>query len=253
MLKSNEKAKNLFKKSSSNKKKEKFKESFEVQNQNSNPVSVFLGSHKLSPSDEQRIQFLISDRYKVEDISRDEVEKDISSLFEISSQVQSITKQSLILHGERIAKGQEILKKYKRGAFTAWLEITYGNRQTPYNFLYYYLLHKELPNKTRKLYQKIPYRAAYLLGARKGSIKDKVGIIENFFQKPQKDLMIIIEKTFPLHPADQRIKNESILKVADDILDQLKTINSRREKFDQRLIKKLRKVQKFLNEVIFDS
>ena len=253
MSKSNEKAKNLFKKTSS-KKGKNFKESFEIQNQNSNPISALFSSHKLSPTDEEKIQALITDRYKVEGLTGVEIERDIRSLFELSSQIRSITKQSLILHGERVAQGQEILKKYKRGAFTAWIEFTYGNRQTAYNFLYYYLLHKELPLKTKELYQKIPYRAAYLLGSRKGTIKEKSEVIEQHFQKSQKDLLLIIENAFPLNQSDRRVKEDPILKIADSVLNQLKIIkNRKKEKNDPHLIKKLRKMQKILNEMAFES
>ena len=38
-----------------------------------------------------------------------------------------------------------ILKNYRDGAFSAWLIATYGNRQTPYNFLQYYELYITLP------------------------------------------------------------------------------------------------------------
>ena len=249
MPRPNEKAKTLFKKSS-NKKGGGFKESFEIENQNSNPISSLFSSHKLSPADEEKIQLLITDRYKSEGVSAPEIEKDVHSLFELSSQIRSITKQSLILHGERVAKGQEILKKYRRGAFTAWIELTYGNRQTAYNFLYYYLLHRELPLKTKELYQKIPYRAAYLLGSRKGSVKQKSEVIEQHFQKPQKDLLVIIENAFPLSQSDRRLKEGTTIRMAENILNQLKIIKSRNAKNDPRLIKKLRKIQKFLDEMI---
>lgn len=252
MLKSNEKAKELFKKSS-NKKEESFRESFEIQSQNANPISSFFNVQKLSPSDQKKIKLLVCDRYRVEGISDLQMKKDMSSLFELSSQIRAITKQSLILHGERIARGQNILKKYKRGAFTSWIDLAYGNRQTPYNFLYYYLLYKQLPIKTKELYQKIPYRAAYVLAARKGDIKEKIEIIENNFQKPQKDLLIIIGKTFPLSDSDRRVKVESMLSLTENILDQLKTIKARHGGKKKQVVKKLNEIKKFIEDIILDS
>src|ERR1700677_3684402 len=68
----------------------------------------------------------------------DQEKEDLEALTAITSEVKAITNQAVILHGERIKRAQEILKKYRDGAFTAWLFATYGNRQTPYNFLQYY-------------------------------------------------------------------------------------------------------------------
>ena len=70
---------------------------------------------------------------------------DLKALMAITSEVKAITNQAVILHGERIKRAQELLKKYREGAFTAWLFSTYGNRQTPYNFLQYYEFYSILP------------------------------------------------------------------------------------------------------------
>ncbi len=46
----------------------------------------------------------------------------LSSFDSITSEVKAINNQAIILHGERIKKAQEILKNYRDGAFTAWLD-----------------------------------------------------------------------------------------------------------------------------------
>lgn len=63
---------------------------------------------------------------------------DLAELSLITSEVKAINNQAAILHGERIKKAQTLLKSYQEGAFSAWLNATYGNRQTPYNLMQYY-------------------------------------------------------------------------------------------------------------------
>src|SRR5205085_6645715 len=77
-------------------------------------------------------------------ISGDDLAVDFQQLLLITSEIKAIDNQALLLHGERIAKAQKILIKYKEGAFSAWLKVAYGNRQTPYNFLHYYCLHEDI-------------------------------------------------------------------------------------------------------------
>jgi len=249
MSKANEKAMALFAKQENNK-TAKFEESFENPNIKINPIEAFFGSYKLSDEEEEKIRSLVGGRYKTAGVDKKKINEDISKLLDLSSQIRAITKQSIVLHGERISKGQEILKGYKRGAFTAWLELTYGNRQTPYNFLYYYILYRELPSKTRELFQKIPYRVAYMLGSRGGSLDDKIQVIEKNHKKSQKELLILIEEVFPLAHSDRRVKASSSLKLADSALENLKLVCSRTGALNSEVIKKLKQISDMLDKVL---
>lgn len=206
----------------------------------------------MSGEEEEKVISLVGTRYKVEGIEEKKINEDIAELLELSSQIRAITKQSIVLHGERIAKGQEILKGYKRGAFTAWLELTYGNRQTPYNFLYYYTLYRELPSKTRELFQKIPYRVAYMLGSRGGSLCDKIQVIEKNHQKSQKELLLLIEEAFPLAYTDQRVKASSSLKLADSAFENLKLVCFRKGALNSEVLRKLKQISDMLDKILSD-
>ena len=249
MSKANEKAMTLFAKQK-NKKKAEFEESFENPTLKRNPIEAFFGSHKLSDEDEEKIRSLVGMRYQVDGIDKKKISEDITGLIELSSQIRAITKQSIVLHGERIFRGQEILKGYKRGTFTAWLELTYGNRQTPYNFLYYYILYRELPSKTRKLFQKIPYRIAYMLGSRGGSLDDKIQVIEKNHKKSQKELLILIEEIFPLAHSDQRVRASSSLKLTESALENLKLVCSRKGALNSEVIKRLKQISDILDTIL---
>ena len=103
-------------------------------------------------------------------------EADMKALMAITSEVKAITNQAVILHGERIKRGQDILKNYREGAFTAWLFSAYGNRQTPYNFLQYYEFYTVLPQALQVLLlprlhrQERPRCRDLLRRARQGSV-----------------------------------------------------------------------------------
>ena len=94
-------------------------------------------------------------------------EQDFQSLSAITSEVKAITNQAVMLHGERIKRAQDILKNYKEGAFTAWLLATYGNRQTPYNFLQYYEFYTSMPEKLQPVIDQMPRQAIYTLASRR--------------------------------------------------------------------------------------
>lgn len=129
---------------------------------------------------------------------------DMKSLMAITSEVKAITNQAVILHGERIKRAQEILKKYKDGAFTAWLFTTYGNRQTPYNFLQYYEFYTLLPQTLHPKLDQMPRQAVYSLASRSGSLEKKELIVKNYTGQPKQELLKLIRLEFPLPEEDKR-------------------------------------------------
>ena len=137
----------------------------------------------------------------------DDVESDLKALVAITSEVKAITNQAVILHGERIKKAQDILKKYRDGAFTAWLYTTYGNRQTPYNFLQYYEFYSIMPPTLHPKMDQMPRQAIYTLASRSGEIERKQEIVTNYAGQPKQELLKMIRQMFPLSDDDKRLPN----------------------------------------------
>lgn len=148
-----------------------------------------------------------------------DVDKDFQSLSAITSEVKAINNQAAILHGERIKKAQEILKKYRDGAFSAWLMAVYGNRQTPYNFLQYFELHSALPEKLHPKLDEMPRQAVYTLASRAGSLEKKEEIIKNYQGEAKNDLLSLIRNTFPLALDDKR--KQDVAEYAIQVLTRL--------------------------------
>ena len=134
---------------------------------------VFPECSELLPSTKKKKQtiesilksFRLNESYDFDD--------DLKALMAITSEVKAITNQAVILHGERIKRAQEILKKYRDGAFTAWLFATYGNRQTPYNFLQYYEFYTVMPQALHPKLDQMPRQAVYSLASRAGALREK--------------------------------------------------------------------------------
>ncbi len=134
----------------------------------------------------------------------DSYNTDLEALTSLTMEVKAITNQAAILHGERIKKAQEILKKYRDGAFTAWLMTSYGNRQTPYNFLVYYEFHQALPQSLRPQLEIMPRQAIYTLASREGDFTLKRRFVENYHGETKNELLTQIRMQFPLPLQDRR-------------------------------------------------
>ncbi|MBN2479779.1 MAG: CT583 family protein [Parachlamydiales bacterium] len=168
-------------------------------------LSSFSGVFKLNTLNEDEKENLsnILQNYKEEEKDVD-IEKDLLELITITSEVKAITNQAVILHGERVKKAQKLLKNYKEGAFTTWLMTTYGNRQTPYNFLQYYDFYMSMPTNLRPRIDSMPRQAIYTLASRSGDIDKKQDIVKNYQGQPKQELLSIIRKLFPLADQDKR-------------------------------------------------
>jgi hypothetical protein len=169
-------------------------------------LSSFSGVFRVSqltPKEQDEIRSLLT-QFGSE---QQENVQDLEMLLSITSEVKAINNQAAILHGERIKKAQEILKRYRDGAFTAWLIQTYGNRQTPYNFLQYYELYTSLPQMLIPKLDAMPKQALYTLASREGSQEMKEEIIKNYQGETKQELLELIRKTFPLASTDRRAQD----------------------------------------------
>jgi hypothetical protein len=178
-----------------------------VERSNNGELSSFSGVFRVSAlNDTEKAsleQILKSFRHN----ETDDFEPDLRTLTTITSEVKAITNQAVILHGERIKRAQEILKKYRDGAFTAWLFATYGNRQTPYNFLQYYEFYNSMPQPLHLKIDQMPRQAVYSLASRQGTLEQKESIVRNYNGQAKQELLTLIRHQFPLAEDDRRHPN----------------------------------------------
>jgi hypothetical protein len=168
-------------------------------------LSSFSGIFRVSTLSEKE-KFVLENILKSHILQDDvDFEKDLKNLMTITSEVKAITNQAVMLHGERIKKAQLLLKNYKDGAFTAWLINTYGNRQTPYNFLQYYEFYTAMPPHLHPKIDEMPRQAIYTLASRAGELEKKQDIINQYEGQPKQLLLSLIRKAFPLNKEDKRL------------------------------------------------
>lgn len=178
-----------------------------VERSNNGDLSSFSGVFRvcaLNPKEKETIASIL-ESYRESDAY--DIDSDLASLSALTSEVKAIANQAVILHGERIKKAQELLKNYRDGAFTAWLYATYGNRQTPYNFLQYYEFYITLPATLHPMIDQMPRQVVYSLASRSGSLEKKEAIVKNYCGQPKQELLKLIRQEFPLAEDDKRLPN----------------------------------------------
>lgn len=179
------------------------------------------------------------------DSQRQQIDKDLEELSQITCELKAIHNQSILLHGERIKKAQILLKTYNDGAFSSWLVAVYGNRQTPYNFLQYYELYIALSSDLQKKIVSIPRQAIYTLASRKGSLQQKKQIVEQFSGESKEALIHRIRKTFPLKQSDKRTKNAynsiyaQLIKIREQLYEQTTPLSIKEKKSLGALLQKI--------------
>ncbi len=157
--------------------------------------------HPLSDLEQTSLEELLKSYKGETEVS---IERDLHILSGLTSEIKAISNQAAILHGERIQKAQEIFKNYRDGAFSAWLLATYGNRQTPYNFLQYYEFYLSLPSNLISKLDEMPRQAVYTLASRDAPLEKKKELLENYKGETKNELLELIRQTFPLEETDKR-------------------------------------------------
>lgn len=220
-----------------------------VEKANNGDLSSFSGVFRVTALNEQEKNTLetILKNFRHSDFY--EVDADLKALTTITSEVKAITNQAVILHGERIKRAQEILKKYQEGAFTAWLFTTYGNRQTPYNFLQYYEFYHLMPIALHVKIDQMPRQVIYSLASRQGDLQKKEEIVKSYSGQTKAELLNLIRQEFPLNEDDKRLPNFAshaimFLKRARELLKKPVCVPSSAEK------KQLEELVKQIDELV---
>ncbi|MDF2550481.1 MAG: Virulence plasmid protein pGP6-D-related protein [Chlamydiales bacterium] len=145
--------------------------------------------------------------YAPEENDEEKIQADLRQLKTLTSEIQSISRQSILLLGERLHKAQTLLKNYGDGKkpFTEWLNKAFRSRKTAYNALSYYSLYQKMPTDALKnSLKQMPQKVAYILASREGDLDKKLELIASHHQQKQELLIALIQEWFPLNTADKR-------------------------------------------------
>lgn len=201
----------IFKNKAFQKKESVNKKEFNLINKTASCFS-FFETYSLEEREVHLIQNLLTEGSSSETL--DQLSRDANKIIEITTEIKSITKQSVLLIGERLFQVRKILKPYKDGTFTKWLDVISFSRKTSYNFLAYYSLFNELPNsQLKEKLKKIPQSIAYTLASREGNIEIKTKIIEDNYKEKAETIIKIINELLPINGEDKR-RRRTFLKVS---------------------------------------
>lgn len=167
-------------------------------------------------------------------LQKDFVEN-ISSIKILTNQIKSIQKQHVLLIGEKIFRVRALIQEMEEGntTFSSWVSLVFPTKSSAYNALAYYEFFIRLPNdQSRQVFQAIPYKAAYILAARKGSYDKKTTILQQIIGKNNQDAIQIININFPSsksvcinlnqdHSSRNKVISEKLLSVVKEINDGL--------------------------------
>lgn len=192
-----------------------------------NSFSSVFDPRPLDAGDACRIEKLLADNFMPGRISEEQVGVDAIELKQITAEIKAIGKQSIILMGERVYRASNLLKPYKDGTFTKWLEATFGSKKTGYNALSYYNLFNELPSEDlRHKFKMMPQKPAYILASRQGCDLDvKAEIVREYHDMDPKQLVSLIQERIPKDSKDRRTlksSNERLISVMRSTLRKLK-------------------------------
>jgi Uncharacterised protein family (UPF0137) len=193
-----------------------------------NTFNAVFNTQPLEESEALNLERMVLENLQMDAISEEQAHQDIHQLKQITAEIKSIGQQGVILMGERIHRAREILKLYKDGTFTQWLESTLGSKKTGYNMLAYYELYKELPSEgLKEEFKKIPQKAAYILASREGDIGEKVKIIRFSHHLKTQEIISLIQKEFP-SKSHKRTKNTEA-KMIQSIREMIHKIHGNRK------------------------
>ena len=172
-----------------------------------------FGTRELTESEKEALGALL-EKFGTETSTPDERARDLHALSTITSEIKAITNQAALLHGERIVRAQQILKKYADGAFSAWLVSSYGNRQTPYNLLLYYQFYHASPETMRPKIEAMPRQVICALASREAPFEKKQEVVGAYAGETKSEMLALIRKKFPLRLDDRRKKRQAPLLLA---------------------------------------
>lgn len=220
-------------------------------------VNGFNSVFNVKPLDESEatsIEKLLVENYRPGSMDEDQVAQDVTVLKQLTSEIRAIGRQGTVLMGERVYKAKELLKPYRDGTFTRWLETAFGTRKTGYNALSYFELYKALPKEElRDQFKKIPLRAAYVLASRVGDIEVKSEIIRDFYEARHDEIVNVIQEKLPVPIEDKRVGKNVNDRLVAQLKEIAKKIKKRKISLSDENVNSIEETQELISEILGQS
>jgi len=212
-----------------------------------NTFTSIFNPKSLDPHEEVKMKKLIFEAS--EETENAQFAEDFQYVKTLTSEIRGIQKQNLVLIGERIEKVRVILKNYKDGIFTKWLQYVFASKQTGYNILAYYLFLIALPENLQEVFKKLPQKTAYVLASREGAMQAKVEILQDPTLNPENILPAIRER-LPLAVTDKRATKGSTALLIDTLFKTSEKLRVSKTPLNKVLKEKLIAIRALLDEIL---
>ena len=223
---------------------------FNLISQTNNFNSVF-DVKQLEEKEAAAIEKLLVDGFDPGKIEEEKAGNDVITLKQITAEIKTIGRQGIVLMGERVHRAKELLKPYRDGTFTKWLESAFGTRKTGYNVLSYFELYNAISIEgLKEKFKKIPLRIAYSLASREGDLGIKEEIIRNHYRDGYEELAIIIQDRFPVSSQDKRVGKSSNERLLCEIRENLKKLLKRKDVLSEKSKSELSEIQNLLDSIL---
>lgn len=191
-------------------------------------------------------------------ITENQTVKDLETLKVITSELYGISRQGILLMGERIVQARNILLMYKKGAIRQWLELTIGSARSGYNIISYYEFYKKLSKvELQKKFKKLPLKPAYALASRSLDLDKKIKILSNIEEFNQnKSLEFITQGSLTKEQKEKLKKTQAgklidlLLKTMDDVFRREESVKnflkSKKNISDKKLLDKITQTEHLL-------
>lgn len=189
-----------------------------------NSFNSIFDTKPLEAAEENNLEKMLVEAYQPGMIEEVQVQDDVLNLKRLTSEIKAIGKQCVILIGERVYRAREMLKPYRDGTFSKWLDSAFTSRKTGYNALSYYELYNSLPDDLKQNLRKLQHKTAYIIASKPGDIEIKAKIIEECQGKKHNEAMQVISEKLPSHKEDRRTQKVSIDKLILQLFDTVDTL-----------------------------
>lgn len=219
-----------------------------------NNFSSVFDVKPLDVEEGREIEKLLIDNFQGEEEGREQLSSDAAQIKALTAEIRAIGKQGIILMGERVHKAREILKPYRDGTFTKWIESAFGARRTGYNVLSYYELYMALPGpELKENFKRIPQKAAYVLASRTGELEVKAEIVREYGDQPLNEIILMIQEKLPAAEGDKRSSKRGNVKLIYNFQQVVKQIFKRKTTLSEEDKKALAILRSQIDEIIDPS
>jgi hypothetical protein len=197
-----------------------------------NALRSIFDIQKLEESEDIQLQKLLAEEVRPGMRSEEQLAQDLDMLRRLTAEVKSISKQGILLIGERVHQARELLKNYGDGkkSLNRWIQLAFSNsRRTAFNALSYFEFHYSLPDEgLRTMLKRMPNKAAYVLASREGSLEAKAEIIREYHQQKAEEIIPVIQDKLPATQDKKKLSRDASSQLILRMMAMSKRLASRR-------------------------